>query len=325
LNYKQKILLTGSTGFIGQALLVELLAQSYNVVAGVRSSKLAPFPVTVKNITVGPLSATTDWSLAIRDINVVIHVAARAHILNVLDAEARSEFRKVNKEGTLNLAQQAVAAGVRRFIFISSIKVNGEATALGQSFTANDEYIPTEDPYGLSKFEAEQGLLELAEESGMEVVIIRLPLVYGPRVKANFATMMKWMSSGIPLPFGAIHNQRSLVAVENVVSFIIHCIDHPKAANEVFLVSDGEDISTTELLRKVAHAFGKKPLLLPVPVSLMKFAAKLLGKSDVANRLFGSLQVDSSKARDLLGWKPMITMDEQLKKTADAYLNEKTL
>ena len=214
---------------------------------------------------------------------------------------------------------------MKRFIFISSIKVNGEMTLVDLPFKPNDNYIPT-DPYGLSKYEAEQGLLTIAEETGMEVVIIRPPLIYGPNVKANFASMMKWVNKSIPLPFGAIHNKRSLVALDNLVSFIIHCADYkktPQAANQVFLISDGEDVSTTELLQKVAKAFGKKALLLAVPVSLMTLSAKLLGKGDVANRLFGSLQVDSSEARELLGWEPVITMDEQLNKTADAYLAKK--
>ncbi|MDT8425904.1 MAG: NAD-dependent epimerase/dehydratase family protein, partial [Methyloprofundus sp.] len=169
-------------------------------------------------------------------------------------------------------------------------------------------------PYGLSKYEAERGLLDLAKETAMEVVIIRPPLIYGPGVKANFASMMKWVNRSVPLPLGLIHNQRSLVAIDNLVSFIIHCIGHPKAANEIFLISDGEDVSTTALLQKVARAFGNKPRLISVPVCLMTFAAKLIGKGDVANRLFGSLQVDSSKARDLLGWTPVISMDQQLAK-----------
>jgi nucleoside-diphosphate-sugar epimerase len=250
----------------------------------------------------------------------VIHTAARVHIMDDSAADPLTEFRKVNTAGTLNLARQAADAGVKRFIFISSIKVNGEMTLVDQPFKPNDNYIPT-DPYGLSKYEAEQGLLTIAKETGMEVVIIRPPLVYGPEVKANFSSMMKWINRGVPLPFGYINNQRSLVALDNLVDFIIHCIDHPKAVNEVFLISDGEDVSTSILLRKVAKAFGKKPKLIPVPVWLMTLAAKLIGKGDVATRLFGSLQVDSSKARELLGWKPVITMDEQLKKTAEAYLS----
>ena len=330
---KATVLVTGATGFVGHALIKNLLSDDCHVVAAVRS-KQSLSDVNIEKVNIGSISGTTDWSKALKDIDVLIHCAARAHIMNDSVADPLAEFRQVNTAGTLNLARQAAEVGVRRFVFISSIKVNGELTgsdtqphpsplAEGEGvkdcFSEDDVFIPA-DPYGLSKYEAEQGLLALAKETGMEVVIIRPTLVYGPGVKGNFASLLKWMKKGIPLPFGAIHNQRSLVALDNLVSFIIHCIDHPKAANEVFLISDGKDVSTTELLRKVAHAFGKKALLLPVPVCWMNFAAKLIGKSDVANRLFGSLQVDSSKARELLGWKPVITMDEQLKKIADAYL-----
>jgi nucleoside-diphosphate-sugar epimerase len=189
---------------------------------------------------------------------------------------------------------------------------------LGKQFSALDKPDP-QDPYGISKYEAEKGLLELASETGMEVVIIRPPLVYGPGVKANFASMMSWLDKGIPLPLGAVHNQRSFVALDNLVDLIVTCLDHPKAANQTFLVSDGEDLSTTELLQRMGRALGKPARLIPVPVGLMTFAANLLGKGAVAQRLFGSLQVDSSKARDLLGWKPVVTVDEALQKTADAY------
>ena len=331
------ILVTGAAGFVGSSLISNLLVNNYQVSAFVR--EVSPlFPDAVKQISgllqdlvidfpiyKGPAIEKRKQLVAVlENIDVLVHSAARVHIMGDSSADPLAEFRKVNTAGTLNLARQAADAGVKRFIFISSVKVNGEMTEQGRSFRPNDEYIP-DDPYGLSKYEAEQGLLAIARETGMEVVIIRPPLVYGPNVKANFASMMKWINKGIPLPFGAIHNQRSLVALDNLVNFIIHCIDHPRAANEIFLISDGEDVSTTTLLRKVADAFGKKPRLIPIPVYLMTFAAKLIGKGDVANRLFGSLQVDSSKARDLLGWKPVTTMDEQLKKTAEAYLkNEKT-
>ncbi len=308
------VLVTGATGFVGNALIKNLLLDDYHVVATIRSEQ-SILGLGIEAVSVGNISAKTDWSKALNDVDEVIHCAARAHILNDSVADPLAEFRQVNTAGTLNLARQATEAGVRRFVFISSIKVNGELTE-GEPFSSDDKFIPT-DPYGLSKYEAEQVLLTLAKETGMEVVIIRPVLVYGLGVKGNFASLLKWMKKGIPLPFGAIHNQRSFVALDNLVSFIIHCIDHPKAANEVFLISDGEDVSTTELLRKVAHAFGKKALLIPVPVSLMTLMAKLLGKGDVANRLFGSLQVDSSKAHGLLGWEPVITMDEQLKKMAE--------
>jgi len=309
------ILVTGATGFVGGRVAETLFSQRQTVRVITRNEQ-SILGLDVEAVNVGNISSTTNWNGTLKDVDVLIHCAARAHIMNDSVADPLAEFRQVNTAGTLNLARQAAEAGVRRFVFISSIKVNGELTE-GTPFSPEDSFIPT-DPYGLSKYEAEQSLLALTKETGMEVVIIRPTLVYGLGVKGNFASLLKWMKKGIPLPFGAINNQRSLVALDNLVSFIIHCIDHPKAANEVFLISDGKDVSTTELLRKVALAFGKKSLLLPIPISIMTLAAKLLGKGDMANRLFGSLQVDSSKARDLLGWKPVITMDEQLKKMAEA-------
>jgi UDP-glucose 4-epimerase len=314
------ILLTGGTGFLGGALLDVLVNKKIRCLG-----RLKPLKLPASSFYQSEINAGSDFTAAVQDTNLLIHCAARVHIMADSSLNLLEEFREVNTYGTLNLAQQAAEAGVKRFIFISSIKVNGESTKLGVPFRPDDTP-DLEDPYGLSKYEAEVGLRKIAKNTGMEVVIIRPPLVYGPNVKANFASMMKWINKGVPLPFGAIYNKRSLVALDNLVSFIIHCIDHPKAANEVFLISDGEDVSTTQLLQKVARVLGKKPSLIPVPVSWMMFAARLVSKGDVATRLFGSLQVDSTKARDLLGWKPVITMDEQLKKTADAYLqNEKTI
>jgi UDP-glucose 4-epimerase len=230
-------------------------------------------------------------------------------------ADPLEEFRRVNVQGTLNLARQAAAAGVRRFVFISSIKVNGEATQLGRSFTADDAPAPL-DAYGVSKMEAEQGLRELAAQTGMEVIIIRPPLVYGPGVKANFAAMMRWLQRGVPLPLGAIHNQRSLVALDNLVDLIVTCHTHPAAANQTFLVSDGEDVSTSELLRRMGQALDRPARLLPVPQSWLKLAAAMVGKSDVAQRLCGSLQVDISKTRQLLSWTPPLSLDQGLKRAA---------
>ncbi|MDA3878354.1 MAG: SDR family oxidoreductase [Halothiobacillus sp.] len=328
------VLVTGATGFVGSGLVSHLLANGVNVVAGVRKPS-ANFPEAVRQVVVGdltlinadesrlpdrdaPRNDNTALLEALCGIDTVIHSAARAHIMNDDASNPLDEFRKVNRDATLVLARKAAASGVKRFVFLSSIKVNGEMTRHGHSFSDNDKHIPT-DPYSLSKYEAEQGLLQIASETGLEVVIIRLPLVYGPGVKANFASMMNWMRKGVPLPFGAIHNKRSLVALDNLVDFIALCAERkksPKAANQVFLISDNEDVSTTQLLRKVAKAQHKQAWLIPVPVGLMTFAAKLIGKEDVANRLFGSLQVDSSKAHDLLGWKPVVTMDEQLEKIA---------
>ena len=323
----KKILVTGATGFVGGAVMRELLTLGVPIIANVRNNS-GLVPNAVKQIQISGISSITDWMHALGGVDVVVHAAARVHVMGDSSADPLTEFRKVNTAGTLNMARQAADAGIKRFVFISSIKVNGEMTLPDQPFPPDDNYMPV-DPYGLSKYEAEQGLLSIAKETDMEVVIVRPPLIYGTGVKANFLSMMKWMNKGVPLPFGAIHNKRSLVALDNLVDFIALCADReksPKAANQVFLISDNEDVSTTQLLRKVAKAQNKQTWLIPVPVGLMAFSAKLLGKGDVANRLFGSLQVDSSKARELLGWKPVITMDEQLKKTADAYLeHEKTL
>jgi len=310
------ILLTGATGFLGSRLATDLLSQSgVTLTLAVRGLTKISAANTIK---VQGLSADTDWSSALADQNVVIHSAARAHIMKDEVLDPLSEYRRINVDGTLTLAQQASLLGVKRFIFISSIKVNGEGTLLGRPFTPEDSPAP-EDSYGISKFEAELGLLKLAAESDMEVVIIRPPLVYGPGVKANFASMISWVKKGIPLPFGSVDNKRSFIALDNLIDFILLCADRarsPKAANQVFLVSDGEDVSTTTLLSKVGRAYGARARLLPVPVSFMRLVAKLLGRSDMADRLLGDLQVDSSKARDLLGWRPVITMDEQLKKMA---------
>jgi nucleoside-diphosphate-sugar epimerase len=326
------ILVTGATGFVGRALVSELGANDSQVKALVRKVSTG-LPLEVEQVVVD-LGAIADEG-AIKDafggVDVVVHAAARVHMMHDRSTNPLAEFRKLNRDATLALASLAADAGVKRFVFLSSIKVNGEETFPRRQpsvFKPDDAFIPT-DPYGLSKYEAEQGLLALAKEKGMEVVIIRPPLVYGPGVKANFASMINWLRRGVLLPLGAINNKRSFVALDNLVSFIALCADRsqsPKAANNVFLISDGEDVSTTQLLRKVAEALGEKPRLLPVPVGLMRFAAKLIGKDDVANRLFGSLQVDSSKARDLVGWKPVITMGEELKKTVAADLkNETTL
>lgn len=302
------ILITGSTGFVGRSLCARLLAEGRDIRCAVREpSSLA------NSVVVGDIGPEADWELALNGVDTVIHLAARVHIMKDDSNDPLAAFRRINVAGTLNLARQAAAAGVKRLIFLSTVKVNGEETVSGHSFSEEDTPHP-QDPYGISKYEAELGLRHLAEETGLEVVIIRPPLVYGPGVKGNFAGMMRWIGKGIPLPLGAIHNQRSLVALDNLVDFIITCIDHPAAVNQTFLVADGEDLSTTELLRRVGLAMGKPARLIPVPVGLLKFGAALLGKQAVAKRLCGNLQVDISKARGLLGWKPVVSVDDALKK-----------
>lgn len=318
-----KLLVTGSTGFIGQALIARLITNnSYEVYAAVRKL-VTIFPSEVNQLKFDGLTLSTDWKNYLEGVDCVIHTAARVHVMSDASNDPLYEFRKVNTEGTLSLARQAAKSGVRRFIYLSSIKVNGEGTLSGAPFTADDIVAPT-DPYALSKYEAEQGLLSLAEETEMEVVIIRPPLVYGPGVKANFLSMMKWLYKSIPLPFGAIHNKRSLVALDNLVDLIITCIKHPSAANEIFLVSDDEDLSTSELLTRVSNAEGKQALLLPVNQKVLEFCLGLIGKKALAQRLCTSLQVDISKTKKLLNWKPQVRVDEALAKTAEQFLRTKS-
>ena len=278
-------------------------------------------PASAQIVQVSDLTNATDWTDALQGVDVVIHSAARVHVMNDLSTDPLAEFRKVNVDGTLALARQAVAAGVKRFVFVSSIKVNGEKTELGSPYFADDRPNPV-DPYGVSKHEAEQALLALAQETGLEVVIVRPVLVYGPGVKANFRNMMKWVSRGVPLPLGAIHNKRSLVALDNLVDLILTCVEHPAAVNQVFLASDGNDLSTTQILQQLGVAMNKPTRLLPVPMSWLGFAFGLLGKRKFSQRLCGSLQVDITKNQQLLGWKPSVSVEDAMFKTAKAYLAE---
>lgn len=307
-----RILLTGATGFVGQTLLNELLAREHRVIA-VKRKLATGLAGNDGSFLVTDISANTDWLAALQGVDSVIHAAARAHVMNDKVADSLAEFRKVNVDGTLKLARQAAAAGVKRFIFISSIKVNGEATSPSKPFCASDVPAP-EDAYGFSKLEAELGLMEIAAETGLEVVIIRPPLVYGPGVKGNFASIIRLVEKGLPLPFGAIHNLRSLVGIDNLVDLIIRCMDHPAAVNKVFLAGDGEDVSTTELLRGVACAMGRPSRLIAFPARLLKGGATLLGKRTLAQRLLGSLQVDISHTCELLDWKPPFTVEEGLRR-----------
>jgi nucleoside-diphosphate-sugar epimerase len=329
------ILVTGATGFVGRALINVLLKSGHQITAPVRM-KTKTLPSCIKQIEIGDLSSlysgddchsglaeienqilspvssdNQELNLSLRNADVVVHMAARVHVMSERATDPLNAFRCVNTYPTLSLARQAAHSGVKRFIFISTVKVNGEFTDIEKPFSENDECHPN-DPYAISKREAECGLVDLAKETGMEVVIIRPPLVYGPGVKGNFARMLSWVSKGLPLPLGRIKNKRSMLALDNLISFIICCLVHREAADQTFLISDGEDISTTELIQKLARAQGIKARLVPIPVSWMRFIAGILRRKASAERLFNSLLVDNYKARTLLGWSPVVSMEQQL-------------
>lgn len=304
-------LVTGASGFVGRAVCEELLRRRMPVRSVVRQHTAGD--LADDRIPVGNIGLATNWSRALDGVQTVVHLAARVHVMREMSADPLAAFRATNVQGTLNFASQAASAGVRRFVFVSSVKVNGEQTQAGRAFSETDTPAP-QDAYGTSKLEAETGLRSLARETGMEVVIIRPPLVYGPGVKANFGALMKRVKQGWPLPLGAVRNQRSLVALDNLVDFIVTCLSHPQAANQTFLVSDGNDLSTPELVRGLARAAGVVARLLPVPVWALRAGASLLGKGDAMQRLCGNLQVDISKARNLLGWVPPVSVDEGLRR-----------
>jgi nucleoside-diphosphate-sugar epimerase len=265
----------------------------------------------VTSIALGELTGSTDYRDALEGFDVVVHAAARVHVMRETDGDPLAAFRAANVDTTLNLARQAAQAGVTRFVFISTIKVYGESSPPGRPFTAEDYPAPV-DPYAISKYEAEQGLWQLAQATGMELVIVRPPLVYGPGVKGNFQQMIKWLRRGIPLPLKAIHNRRSLVALDNLVDLLMTCVTHPAAANQILLVSDGEDLSTPELLTRLGDALGKPARLFSVPPALLLNATRLLGQKSAAERLCGTLQVDISRTRELLGWQPPVTVEQAL-------------
>lgn len=308
----EKLLITGATGFIGKRLVKACIAKKYNIRIAARQDTTRVFESCVDHCLISDISANTNWVPAVEGCHVVVHTAARVHVMNEKASDPLAEFRRVNVDGTLQLAKQAIAQGVRRFIFISSIKVNGEETTESKAFKADDPVNPT-DAYAISKYEAEQGLLKLSAETGLEVVIIRPPLVYGPGVKGNFQRMLQWLKRGIPLPFGALKNKRSFVHIDNLIDLIICCVGHPNASNQIFLVSDGNDLSTTELLQKMSYELGKSPRLLPVPSGLLKAVTTVLGKKGMAQRLCGSLQVDIAKTQLLLNWQPVVKMADGLR------------
>ncbi|XKF14802.1 SDR family oxidoreductase [Halomonas sp. BLK-85] len=301
--------MTGATGFVGKAVAQCLQVKpAFNLRSAVRNLGNDSLDHEEK---ISAIECGTDWNQALTGTEVVIHAAARAHIIKDEVQDPLAEYRKVNVEGTLNLATQAAQVGVRRFIFVSSIGVNGNLSS--RPFTETDTPCPAE-PYAKSKSEAEKGLWDIHRQTGIDVVIIRSPLVYGPNAPGNFNSLVRWIDRGLPLPLGSIHNKRSLVALDNLVDLIITCVDHPAAANQVFLAGDGHDVSTTELLRGVGQAMGKPARLIPVPAGMLMFGASLLGEQVVAQRLLGSLQVDISKARNVLGWEPPLSVEEGLRR-----------
>jgi len=315
---KPKILVTGATGFIGKEVVNSLLAaDKFQTVAIAVRKNIGFWDKRVVPHLINNLEHNLDWSFALEGISTIVHCAARVHVMSDKSINPLKDYRQVNVKGTINLAHQAAQAGVKRFVFISSIKVNGETTNLGSPFTADDKPAP-QDAYGISKHEAEKGLIEIADSSDMDLVIIRPTLVYGPGVKANFLSMINWINSGIPLPLGSINNKRSMVSLDNLVHFILVCLSHPKAANQIFLVSDDEDISITDLLHRIYKISGKPNRLIAISPKLIKIIATIVGRKDIAIRLCSNLQVDIKKSCLLLNWKPPYNIDKSLAKVIES-------
>ena len=311
INKKIKVLVTGANGFIGCNFCTTLKEKGYFVRVAVRNN-LHVISGVDEYIQVGNINELTDWQQALVGVDMVIHLAARVHIINDPAVNPVEAFRKVNVFGTERLARIAAKAGVRRFIFISSVKVNGEGSQV--AYTEKDIPAP-QDAYGVSKMEAEQVLTSVADETGLQVVVLRLPLVYGVGVKANFKSLIKFASSGLPLPFKSISNRRSFLYIGNLVDAITTCINHPLAAGETFLVSDGQDVSTPELIKMITGAVNKKVVLFYLHPGILKVLCKIVGKAEELEKLTGSLIVDSSKIRNLLGWKAPFTLEEGIKET----------
>lgn len=311
-----KLLVTGASGFIGSALCARLSeAGDVEVTATTRSGKHAAAPTGP--VTTRELGPDTSWHDLLDAVDVVVHLAARVHVMHGEDSLA--EYRQVNVDGTLNLARQAAGCGVRRFVLLSSVKVNGDTTQPGHAFRADDRPAPV-DAYARSKHEAEQALRRLASGHDMDVVVIRPPLVYGPGVKANFLKLMRWVHKGYPLPFARVHNRRSLIAVDNLVDLIRTCCEHSRAANETFMAADAEDVSSADLVTRLGIALNRPARLLPVPPNLLSALATVAGKREQANSLLGNLQVDTRRTREMLGWQPAISMDRALDATARHFL-----
>jgi nucleoside-diphosphate-sugar epimerase len=311
------ILVSGANGFVGSAMCSRLADREIPYRAAMRIPDVEQ--MHLDSVMIGSVDGRTDWNDALRGVRAVVHLAARVHVMRESSNVPLAEFRRVNVHGTENLARQAAHAGVKRFVYASSVKVNGEATTTGRPFRADDVPAP-EDPYGISKFEAEQVLRRVSIETGMEVVIVRPPLIYGPQVRGNFEVMMRWLARGVPLPFaGTSENRRSLIGLDNFVDFLERCIYHPGAANRTFLVSDGQDLSTAELLTRLAIAMGAKSRLFRLPDGFLRFGLQIMGKGDVYRRLCGSLQVDIQKTKYMLDWYPPISVDEGMRQVSSNF------
>ena len=336
---KLKILITGANGFIGQALCKRILSDGYKARVAVRNAtQIKALPSGIEGVQVGDVDSETDWSEALSGIEEIVHLAARVHIINDTASDPLTAFRWVNVKGTEHLAQTAAASGCRRFVFMSSIKVNGEGTEAGgqksevryrkaqlkMAFSENDNPEPR-DAYGISKWEAEQVLQEIAEATGLEVVILRPPLVYGSGVKANFLRLMRAVACGVPLPVSNVNNRISLIYKENLVDAVFTCLSHPKAAGQTYLVSDGEDVSTPELIRRISSAMGKPARLFPFPPFFLKMAGIITGKSVAIDKLVRSLTIDCSKIRRDLDWQAPFSMDQGLRETAMWYLKRRNI
>lgn len=305
-----KTAVIGGGGFVGRALVERLSADGHEVLPIVRSPAGLPGEQSIADLV------TANWPAMLRNAEGVILTAARVHIMKERAADPLRAFRHVNRDGAVAAYRGAAEAGARRFIFVSTIKVNGEATQPGRPFRADDPPAP-EDPYGISKCEAEEALAALAATGGPELVIVRPPLIHGPGVRANFASMMSWLRRGVPMPLGGItHNRRSLVGIDNLVDFLTVCLIHPAAEGERFLVSDGHDVSTTQLLHLLGDALRTRPHLFPVPPALLRSLGRLVGKGPAIERLTGSLQISIDKNYERLGWTPPISLEEGLRRTA---------
>ena len=315
-----RVLVTGATGFVGSALINQLGNDAqFNVRAAMRR-EVHDLPQNIEHAVVGDYGPDVVWQTALAGVDVIVHLAGRVHIMRDKANDPITEFRRVNVNGTSNLVKQAVEAGVRRFVFLSSVKVNGEGCE--KPYTETDPPQPF-NPYAQSKWEAERELASVCHRAELEVVILRPPLVYGPGVKANFLTLLHAVYRGIPLPFAAVNNRRSLVSIHNLVDVIIRCIKHPLAAGETFLVSDDEDLSTRELIRRLAAAMDRKPRLFSIPPLVGESALKLVGREDIWQRLFGSLQVSCDKAKSLIGWQPPVSLSEGLEEVSHWYMETK--